>query len=290
MKHLLKKAAIAAAVLFFTACSAAEAAGTVPALGVSSAAGKAGETVEVVVYIQGITALEGVEGFSGGEFVLEYNPALAEVNKAEAGEAISGFMFIRNLRLTENSIKVVWASGSNLTSKDGNICKVTFTMKKDGTLQPTLKNLLLFDQDVRSLQITALDPAPESGETSPDDDQKDNGKEGEGPAGSGNETEGESASRYGLSPAGKADPGSSSPAPGEEGSIPGETDTPGETGTGKDPGTPGGAGNESAAPETPGENKPERNTALWYAACSAVLILGLAGYLGIRRIRHKHQS
>ncbi len=290
MKYLLKKAAVAAAVLFFTAWSVAEAAEAVSTLGVSSAAGKAGETVEVVVSIQGIAALEGVDGISGGEFVLLYNPALADVVKAEPGEAISGFMFIHNLRFSENSIKVVWACGSRLATGDGDICKVTFTMKKDGTMHPALKNLLLFDQEVRPLQIAALDPAPEGGETSPDDDQKDNGKEGEGPAGSGNETEGESASRYGLSPAGKADPGSSSPAPGEEGSIPGETDTPGETGTGKDPGTPGGAGNESAAPETPGENKPERNTALWYAACSAVLILGLAGYLGIRRIRHKHQS
>ena len=82
-------------------------------------------------------------------------------------------------------------------------------------------------------------------------------------------------------------PDPSGPAAGEEGSA------PGEAGSGEDPETPGEAGDIdiSAPPETPAENEPARNTILWYIiACSAVLLLGLGGYLGIRKIRHKLQS
>ncbi len=287
MKLLLKKAVVATAILLCTAWGAAAAAETVPALGVSNAAGKAGDTVEVVVNIQGIAAIEGVEGISGGELVMVYDSALADVKKADQGEAISGFMFIRNLRLSENSIKVVWASGSRLTSEDGEICRVTFTMKQDGVLRPTLKDLVLFDQDVHPLQVTAIEPPPDGEKPPPggEQDSGDNGTAGEDPAGndevSGDKwTAKEGAAQYSIGPPDKTAPDSGSPGGGQE-----NTQGP----TGGDAEIPDQTGGESASPAAPHENKPGLNALPWIIL-GGVIILGLAGYFVFRKYRQARQS
>lgn len=266
MKVLQKTGAAATALALLTACLTAEAAAAGPALGVSVAAGKAGETVEVIIDIRGVKSPEGAEGISGGEFVLVYDSALAEVKGAEQGKAISGFMFIPNLRLTQNSIKVVWASGSRLISEDGEICRVYFTMKLDGILQPALKDPLLFDQDARALKVEAVDPKPE------DDKLPAGGEKEKTPAG--RATAEESILQSSPGSTGKSAPDSSSTVSGLPGKK--QSDVQGKAGCTSRPETGRPAGDVSASPAAPRTGRPALIAGFLLLA---VMILGITGCL-----------
>lgn len=287
MYCVLKKAAVAIVVFLFAAWGTAEAVEAGTFLGVSDVSGKPGETVEVVVSIQGFAALEGVEGISGGELVLVYDPAVADVQAAVAGEAISGFMFIRNLSLTENSIKIVWASGNRLTSADGEICRVSFVMSQGGSLRPTLKNLLLFDQDVQSLQVAALEPAPEGDVPSAGGEQEKNGEgtAGESPGGSNKGAPGEGAACYSIGLPDKTAPGSS----GEAGQS-GNNRDDAQGGTSADEAIPGQDDGQIVDSAAPGGKKPFWSTAAPWLIAFTAAALGLAGVVVYRKRRSKHHS
>lgn len=120
---------------------------------VSAAEGKAGETVGITVSIQGIGSLSGVEGISGGQFELVYDNATVSVDNVNPGSLIGKqFTFMANENFSDKSIKVVWASSSGLIKTDGDLCNITFNLKKDAAVNPVLKNLVLYDQDVRPIE------------------------------------------------------------------------------------------------------------------------------------------
>ena len=141
------------------------------ALVVQGASGNAGDTVGVTVSLRGIKSLPGVEGLSGGEFELHYDPAIASIEKISKGSIIgSGFMFLENKKFSENSAKITLAAASGLITKDGDLCNVTFKLKKKGAVEVTLKGISLYDQDVRALTMGAVSELPQddpSGEGSP---------------------------------------------------------------------------------------------------------------------------
>jgi len=121
---------------------------------VSTATGAAGETVGITVSLQGFSSLTGVESISGGQFELVYDSAQATVVSVKKGSLLGGdVLFMHNQNYTENSIKVTWAYTSGGMSGDGDICNITFTLLKDSTLNPALKNLVLYDQEVHPLNI-----------------------------------------------------------------------------------------------------------------------------------------
>ncbi len=287
--NLTIKIVISIVALFIVILSAAEVVAANGALTVSEATGKKGDTVEIVVDIQGIASLEGIEGISGGELVLVYDSKLADVKKADPGKAISGFMFIRNLRLTENSIKVVWASGSSLTSEDGEICRVTFTMKKNGILRPTIESPLLFDQDVRSLQVAAAglstgegNPLQGSEQESDDKGTGDDDPSGGEKGSSGKGTAERGVTRYTVAPPLETAPDSattggqeSSPDPAKE-EVKSADESDGEH-----------AGPNSGPP---GDNRKPGLTAWLWIICGGVIVLASVVYLLSGKYKQKKRS
>jgi len=150
----------AAVLLPFSAGGAAESGA---ALVVNSAAGKAGDTVGVTVSLRGIKNLAGVKGLAGGEFELHYDPAAASIKKIKKGSVVdSSFLFVENKNYSESSAKVTLAAATGLIDSDGDLCHVTFTLKKDGPVKVELKEIAFYDQDVRPLTVGASSELPEA--------------------------------------------------------------------------------------------------------------------------------
>lgn len=157
-----------AAILLFSPAGAAPGGGT--ALVVQGGSGKSGDNVSVTVSLQGVKNLSGVEGLSGGEFEIHYDPAAASIEKISKGSALgAGFMFIENKNYSDSSAKVTLAAVSGLITEDGDLCKIAFTLKKTGSLEITLKEIAFYDQDVRPLTAGAVSSLP--AEAPPGEDQ-----------------------------------------------------------------------------------------------------------------------
>lgn len=121
---------------------------------VSSAEGNAGETVGITVSIQGFSSLAGVENISGGQFELVYDPDVASVNSVKSGSLLDDeVVFMPNLNYSRNSIMVAWAHPTGGIKSDGDLCNIIFTLKVAGSVNPTLKDLVLYDQDVNALLV-----------------------------------------------------------------------------------------------------------------------------------------
>ena len=163
------------AMLIFHSTPAAAKSGA--ALEVRSASGKAGDSVGIAVSLRGLKNLSGVEGLSGGEFEVHYDPAMASIAKISRGSAVgSSFMFMPNKKFSESSAKVTLIAASALICKDGDLCNVTFKLKKKGTVEVTLEELAFYDQDVRVLTVgstTALPPVSPPGKGSADGNKPD---------------------------------------------------------------------------------------------------------------------
>ncbi len=151
-----KKVVVIAALMicFLVYTSVSVIAASEAAVTANAAEGTTGETVGVTVSIRGIGSLSGVEGISGGQFELVYDNTTVSVDKINPGSLIGKqFTFMSNDSFSNKSLKVVWASSSGLIKTDGDLCNITFNLKKDATVNPVLKNLILYDQDVRPIEI-----------------------------------------------------------------------------------------------------------------------------------------
>ena len=177
---------------------------------VSSAEGKAGDTVEITVSISGLSELVGVDGIAGGEFELVYDPSLSSVAEIKAGELLAGDLFVYNENYSENSLFVTWVSANELLSEDGTLCIITFTLKEAGTLAPVIRNLSVSDQFLQLFEVeSAIDSENSStgaGESSvtlrPTEEIDWNlTAPGEGTSAPGNETSGETGNDTGLNEA-----------------------------------------------------------------------------------------
>lgn len=255
--------------LLYFAAPAVAAGGT--SLEVRSAAGKAGDTVGVTVSLRGLKNLSGVKGLSGCEFELHYDPATASIKKISKGSiAGSGFMFMENKKYSKKSAKVVLAAASGLITKDGDICNITFKMKKKGLVEVAIKELALYDQDVRALTVGGVRKLPPgsssegSGELEPDQDTS--------ASGSGTAVELLPPGDTGSSPEGNY---------GEKGDA-GEPAGEGSSAAASSEKEPGGDAPAAAEPGAVPENSPPRRW-LWPAAGLAVLILAAAAFFYIRR-------
>ena len=262
MRKLGSRMAKALLPLFFLALAlyptgAAAKGGT--ALVVSGAAGEPGDNVEITVSLRGIENLAGVGGLSGGEFEIHYDPAAASIEKIKKGSALgSGFMFMENKKFSESSAKITLAAVSGLITKDGDLCNITFALKKTGPLEVTLKDIAFYDQDVRALAVGATSELP--GDSPP----------GEGPPpgnGGGNEVV--------LQPPGEPAPSGKKPddpdIPGTPAGEPGDADIeapPEEEPDGADPASPG----KETSPERPAGSIPG-----WLFPAAAAAVIAVAG-------------
>ncbi len=241
------------------------------ALVVHGASGKAGDTVGVTVSLRGIKSLPGVEGLSGGEFELHYDPAVASIGKISKGSIVgTGFMFLENKNFSESSAKVTLAAVSGLITKDGDLCNVTFTLKKTGPVEVSLKEIAFYDQDVRALTVGTASELPKESPS------------GEGSPGSGAGTAVE------LHPPGDASPPSGDPpdTPGGFGEPAGETESEG-TYPGGEP-----AGEAPAAPEDEAaKTGSAENARKWILPAVILLVIAAtaagAAYIWRRRSRNK---
>ena len=260
-------------VLVLLSFSASAAAAGGAALEVRGASGKAGDTVGVTVSLRGLKNLSGVEGLSGSEFELHYDPEAASIEKISKGSIVGGgFMFMPNKKYSKKSAKVVLAAASGLITKDGDLCNITFKLKKKGAVEVTLKELVFYDQDLRALTVGGVSDLPPgsssegSGNLKPDQDTS--------VGGSGTAVEllppGDTVS---SSEEGSGEKGDSGESPGEEDGAAASSE--------KEPaGDPSTAGEEDGAPE----DKPSRWW-IWPAAGVAVPALAAAFFFIRRRLQ-----
>lgn len=168
VKYIVGVALLAALFMLPHSSIAAAAGATVT---VSGAEDRAEETVEVTVSIEGLSSLDGVEGISGGEIEISYDPVLASVTKIKQGELLSEAIFIFNENYSNNSVFITWVSADNLLSGDGTLCTIIFTLKETGLLTPLIRSISVCDQLLRLLDVVQVatskgGPAEENGSTS----------------------------------------------------------------------------------------------------------------------------
>lgn len=119
---------------------------------ISSAEGKPGDTVEITVSMKDIAGLVGVDGLTGGEIEIAYDPSLATVTGVKTGPLLAGALFVYNMHYRENSIFVCWVSSDEILKKDGILCIITFTLKQTALLAPTITSLSICDQHLQVLE------------------------------------------------------------------------------------------------------------------------------------------
>jgi hypothetical protein len=126
--------------------------------------GKAGETVEVAVRMEGVAEIPGVEGFAGGELKILYDPDLAEVKGVAEGELLSsGALFVYNEAYAEDTVMATWVSTGEALSRDGVLFYVTFLLKEGGEAAAVIKDLEVCDQHLRPLVVVSGSGAGEKG-------------------------------------------------------------------------------------------------------------------------------
>lgn len=121
---------------------------------VGEADGKPGETVEIAVSVKGIAGLEGVDGLTGGEIEIAYDPSAASVDGIRAGELLSNALFVYNEHYSENSVFVTWVTADDLLSGDGILFVINFILKEGGPLAPAVKNVSVSDQFLQFLEVS----------------------------------------------------------------------------------------------------------------------------------------
>jgi len=162
-----------------------------PRVSVDSATGETGQTVGVSVTIRGSEDLAETGGISGGQLELVYDPALAAVEDVIRGSAVgAGFIFLYNRGFAPNKVRLAWAAQGEEIIRDGALFTVIFRLKTAAAVRPYLRNLVLYDQDLRSLEVAAagedhtvylIAPGAEA-PPSPEDPPVGNGEEGGAPA------------------------------------------------------------------------------------------------------------
>lgn len=162
-----------------------------PRVSVDSATGETGQTVGVSVTIRGAEDLVKMGGISGGQVELVYDPALAVVEDVIQGSAVgAGFIFLYNRAFAPNKVHLAWAAQGEEIVRDGALFTVIFRLKTAAAVRPSLQNLMLYDQDLRSLEVAAdgedhtvylIAPGAEA-PPSPEDPPVGNGEEGGAPA------------------------------------------------------------------------------------------------------------
>jgi hypothetical protein len=238
-------------------------------LKVNTPSGSSGEALKVVITLSNLKDMEGVEGISGGEFELVFDPDMVDVDSIEQGKIIGeGFFFLANDNYGKDRLKVVFASSTKLIQEEGTLCQVTFTLKKEGAIRTILKNPVLYGQDLGPLNI-ALEQ-----EESKSDEEKDKVKE---PAGDTGQPKEEPTSEAPVTGGNTGQPTGS----GTEGSSP--EPQKGNTGTGSDqqtgaPREGGSVGEEQTAAPVNGSDGTQRGWLLPLLLLAGLAIIGSSGY------------
>ncbi len=113
----------------------------VPAVRFEPVSGAAGSTVELKIF------LDNPSGMAGGQLMLNFDPALAGVNRVEPGNLLKDFIFMPNLdRADAGIIRAGWAGTRDLTT-GGLLCSVFFDLHETAAILPLLDEVALFRAD-----------------------------------------------------------------------------------------------------------------------------------------------
>ena len=235
---------------------------------VNTPSGTSGEKVMVNVTLKNIQTLQTVEGISGGELELEFDPEMVKVDKIQRGDIIGeNFFFIPNESYSSNSVKVAFASSGNLIKEDGELFRIHFSLKASGTVHTTIKNIILYDQDVKPLAVAQAQPDPDDAAPSDDDEKKDDDEDKE----DGKDQEDKSEVSMPGNGSGTPPDGTSPDTDNSEGGTPDDGETPPETSPVETdtpqthPGTEGSSpddiGNDENADTSQGESSDKEETA-----------------------------
>lgn len=132
--------------LYFNSHAAAQSSATIELGKVEGFVGK-----EIIVPVN----LKNGAAAAGGEFVVTFNPDIVEPKDVSRTELLEGALFIPNLKLTDGSLKVVWAATEALNA-DGEIIKIKFTLKKEGESALELKEPALANATPAPMPVTGV--------------------------------------------------------------------------------------------------------------------------------------
>lgn len=153
MRRILLPALLIAAVMLASPGSTAENV----VLSVNDARGEAGKTVGITVSISGLSGLPGSPGISGGQFELFYDAGVALAAQVRPGSLVgNNFTFASNPQYSGNSVMVAWAGTGEPLTEDGDLCNITFTLNRAGSINPSIGNIVIYDRDMRPLAVESV--------------------------------------------------------------------------------------------------------------------------------------
>ena len=109
-------------------------------LTVSEEEGLSDQQVDVTVMA------ENAAGIEGGQFILNFDPALVEPVSEEPGELIEeadSNLFMINKEFAEGQLKFMWVTPRADTADSGEICTITFNLLKEGETALEMEDIVL---------------------------------------------------------------------------------------------------------------------------------------------------
>jgi hypothetical protein len=115
-------------------------------LKVESASGAVNDNVQVKITVKN------ADKVAGGQFELHYDGDLVEAVNVVRGSFVDGKIFLNNLE-KKAKVNFAWAGSASGTS-GGEICTVTFKLKKPGKTDLKILELLLNDDDIALVETS----------------------------------------------------------------------------------------------------------------------------------------
>ncbi len=102
--------------------------------------GAGGEIISVII------RAENAVGSEGGQFILNFDPALVRPVAVESGElvksAASG-LYMANLEYAEDQLMFMWITAAADTAEDGDICIISFELFSEGETRLTFEEIII---------------------------------------------------------------------------------------------------------------------------------------------------
>lgn len=109
------------------------------------------ESVESANIVTVTITAENAAGSEGGQFYLNYDPALVKPVSSKTGELVSDArsgMYMDNLNYDTGQIKVMWITAAADTADEGTICTITFELLEEGETALEFDEIIVAPEDL----------------------------------------------------------------------------------------------------------------------------------------------
>lgn len=113
-----------------------------------------GKGDQVVVEIKA----ENAAGTEGGQFLLNFDPALVEPVSAEAGalvEEAESNLFMINREYAEGQLKFMWVTALADTADSGAVCEITFDLLDEGSAALEFSEIIISPDEIETAEAVS---------------------------------------------------------------------------------------------------------------------------------------